>query len=189
MIDRRSFLLSATSAIALQPSASVASSKQIVVTPAASLSDIDRRRHEKYMQMAIDLIEDGPPYGTVIVDQTSDVVVCTGKNRRSRNRIYHGEMDALINCGNENPDIDWTKLTLYTTGEPCPMCMSALVWNRIPRMVYGTSIRKLTEIGLNQIGLASPVVASAAPFYSGEIITGVLGDKTDAIFDEWRANR
>ncbi|MGI9524196.1 MAG: nucleoside deaminase [Hyphomicrobiaceae bacterium] len=188
MFDRRSFLL-ATSALVIWPKAAATAPRQIVVTPAGALSEGDRQRHEKYMQMAIDLIDGGPPHGTVIVDSTSGEVMCTGKNRRSRNRIYHGEMDALINCGNQHPEIDWTKLTVYATGEPCPMCMSALVWNRIPRVVFGTSIRKLTEIGLNQIGLASPVVAGAAPFYGGEIIAGVLGDKTDGMFEAWRLAR
>ncbi|WP_159453979.1 nucleoside deaminase [Roseovarius albus] len=139
--------------------------------------------------MAIDLIDGGPPFGAVIVDHESGEVMCKGRNRGSSNRIYHGEMDAMINCGDEHPQLDWSRLTLYTTGEPCPMCMSAIIWNRIPRVVYATSIRKLTNIGLNQINLDTSTVAGAASFYSGEIISGILKDSTDKMFEDWMASR
>lgn len=186
----RRHLLSATAATVLAADApAMAASRQILVTPADTLSPDARQTHERYMQMAIDVLRDGPPFGAVIVDHDSGEVMCKGRNRGSSNRIYHGEMDAMINCGDAHPDLDWTRLTLYTTGEPCPMCMSAIIWNRIPRMVYGTSVRTLTDIGLNQFTLDSPTVVGAAPFYSGEIISGVLQDRTDKMFADWRAAR
>ncbi|MEM7445185.1 MAG: nucleoside deaminase [Pseudomonadota bacterium] len=165
--------------------------RRIVVTPADALSEQQRRRDERYMEMAIAALEggNGPPFGAVIVDHQTDQVKCSGANRGGHNRLYHGEIDAIINCGNEHPEIDWTRLTLYTTGEPCPMCMSAIVWNRIPRVVYATSIRTLTDIGFPQFTLDSPTVASAAPFYSGEIVSGVLAKRTDPMFKAWLASR
>lgn len=188
MLGRRSLLLAAPALVAYS-AIPAAADRKIVVTQADTLDEAERQRHERYMQMAVDVIDGGPPFGALIVDHTNGNVMCHGSNRGSRNRIYHGEMDAMITCGEEHPEIDWTGLTLYTTGEPCPMCMSAVVWNRIPRVVYATSIEKLKEIGLNQIGLSAPTVAAAAPFYDGEIVTGVLAERTDAMFENWRASR
>ena len=188
-LQRRHLLLSSMAALSAPAAPSFASSRKIIVRSADTLSDEERQSHERYMQIAIDELDGGPPFGAVIVDHESGKIMCKGRNRGSSNRIYHGEMDAMINCGDEHPQLDWNRLTLYTTGEPCPMCMSAIIWNRIPRVVYATSIRKLTDIGLNQINLDTPTVAGAAPFYSGEIISGVLKDRTDKMFEDWRASR
>jgi tRNA(adenine34) deaminase len=186
---RRPLLFGTIAALSARVSPATASSRDVTIKSADALGDEERQRHERYMQMAIDVPGGGPPFGAVIVDNDSGNVMCHGRNPGSRNRIYHGEMVAMINCGDEHPQVDWSRLTLYTTGEPCPMCMSAIIWNRIPKVVYATSIQKLTNIGLNQIGLDTPTVAGAAPFYSGEIISGILQTKTDKLFEEWWASR
>ena len=79
-------------------------------------------------------------------------------------------------------------MTLYTTAEPCPMCMSA-VWSRIPEMVYGTSLDQLIALGSNQFRLDSPTVAAAAPFYSGRIVAGVLAERSNEIYRAWARDR
>lgn len=63
--------------------------------------------------------------------------------------------------------------------------MSAIAWTRIPEVVYGTSIEDLIKLEINQIGLDSPTVAAAAPFYSGRIIGGVLGERADRMYQRW----
>jgi len=69
------------------------------------------------------------------------------------------------------------------------MCMSAIVWLRIPELVYGTSIEELAKLGINQIRLDSPTVAAAAPFYSGRIVGGVLKEHADQLYQGWTASR
>jgi tRNA(Arg) A34 adenosine deaminase TadA len=60
--------------------------------------------------------------------------------------------------------------------------MSALVWARIGGVVYGTSIEKLRQVGIDQILLPATTVIAAAPFYRGEILGHVLESETDALF-------
>ena len=60
--------------------------------------------------------------------------------------------------------------------------MSALAWARIGGVVYGTSIETLRQAGIDQILLPATAVISAAPFYHGEILGGVLASETDALF-------
>jgi guanine deaminase len=73
--------------------------------------------------------------------------------------------------------------TLYTSGEPCPMCMSAILWCGIGRVVYGASIEELaTKIG--QILLTSRTVADAAPFAAISVTGGVLSAEALALFSK-----
>lgn len=164
--------------------------RSIEFIPATALPEAELARHEKYMAMAIDLAEAGPgPFGTVIVDPQADKVVCTGVNQHTVSPILHGEIVAINNCAKIEPRVDWRKLDLYTSAEPCPMCQSAIVWAGISRVIYGTSIDDLVQFGIRQIRLDSPTVSAAASFYSGSIISGVLKTRSDTLYRRWATSR
>jgi len=100
------------------------------------------------MRRAIEVAQSNPrhPFGSVIVDSTSEAIVAEGFNQSSQNPTLHGEMDAINNYASSG-GTNWSRLTLYTTAEPCPMCMSAVLWTGIGCVVYGTSIPTLMELG------------------------------------------
>lgn len=80
------------------------------------------------------------------------------------------------------PAAELAGTALYTTGEPCPMCMSAIIWCGVGRVVFAASIEALaTKIG--QIMLTSRSVAEAAPFARIAITGGVLASEALALFD------
>jgi tRNA(Arg) A34 adenosine deaminase TadA len=162
----------------------------VSVTAAADLPEEERAEHESYMSVALDLVAAGPgPFATVIADRKAGRIVCQGVNNAGESRILHGEIVAILNGAKIEPRLNWRGLTLYTSAEPCPMCMSAIVWHRIPEMVYGTSVDDLIAMGINQFCLDSPAVAAAAPFYGGRIIAGVLKDRADAFYRDWASRR
>jgi tRNA(Arg) A34 adenosine deaminase TadA len=165
--------------------------QSVAFVPAGQLSAEERARHERYMAMALELAEDRPgPFAAVIVDRRTGEVVCRGLNaNRQGNRIQHGEIVAINACAAAKPEIEWRDAVLYTTAEPCPMCMSAIVWTAIPEVVYGTSIETLIGLGINQFRLDSPTVAAAAPFYSARIVGGILAERTDEMYRNWAAER
>ena len=71
--------------------------------------------------------------------------------------------------------------TLYASGEPCPMCMGAIIWCGIGRVVFAASIEQLaTKIG--QIMVTSRQLAEATPFATIEITGGVLAKELLALF-------
>jgi len=80
------------------------------------------------------------PFGAVIVRDGK--VLARGRNlgKRLRDPTAHGEMVAIRNFLAVHGPERLTGATLYTSGESCPMCMGAIVWCGISRVVYGASI-------------------------------------------------
>ena len=148
------------------------------------LSAISLLLHQQAMQLAIAAARANRffPFGAVIVRAADRQVMATGVNNGSANPTLHGEIVAINDYVARHGNRGWEEVILYTTGEPCPMCMAALAWTRISGIVYGTSIEKLCQFGIDQILIPASAVIAAAPFYRGEILGPVLDDETDALF-------
>jgi tRNA(adenine34) deaminase len=137
---------------------------------------------EHFMRMAIaEAARADFPFGAVIV--RDDDVLSKGRNlpRTTNDPTAHGEMVAIRRFIAVRPAAELQGTTLYTSGEPCPMCMSAILWCGIGRVVFAASIDELaTKLG--QIMLTSRAVADAAPFATVAITGGVLSAEALALF-------
>jgi tRNA(Arg) A34 adenosine deaminase TadA len=89
--------------------------------------------HEFYMRRTIELAANvpEPSFGALIVDRGSGKILSEGWNKSSINPTFHGEIDAINQLVLSNPGIDCSKLVLYSTAEPCPMCQGAILWSGI----------------------------------------------------------
>ena len=152
--------------------------------PSLSLSAIPLSDHEQAMRLAIAAARANPlfPFGAVIVRAADRQLMASGVNKGNTNPILHGEIVAINDYVGRHGNHKWDEVILYTTGEPCPMCMSALAWARIGGVVYGTSIKRLQQLGIDQILLPATAIISAAPFYRSEILGEILVSETDALF-------
>ena len=99
---------------------------------------------EKFMQQAIDLsIENvangGGPFGAVIVKDGK--VIATGTNRVTANcdPTAHAEVSAIRNACSKLQDFKLTGCAVYSSCEPCPMCLSALYWAGVEKIFYGNT--------------------------------------------------
>ncbi|HEY8126811.1 MAG TPA: nucleoside deaminase [Methylocystis sp.] len=141
-----------------------------------------RPEDEGFMRMAIAEAAKGDfPFGAVVVREGK--VVSTGRNLGVTNNdpTAHGEMVAIRRFVADNPAKELQGATLYTSGEPCPMCMGAIIWCGMGRVVYAASIEQL-EKRIGQIMITSRAVAEAAPFLTVEITGGVLSAEALALF-------
>ena len=98
----------------------------------------------QFMQMAIDLsIENvangGGPFGAVIV--RNGEVLATGTNRVTANNdpTAHAEVSAIREACKKMQNFKLEGCVCYTSCEPCPMCLSALYWAGVSRIVYGNT--------------------------------------------------
>ena len=141
---------------------------------------------EYYMQMAINLAKKTPkaPFAAIIVDNATGKVWSEGLNESQNNPTFHGEMVAINHCISKHPNVDWSKVTLYTTAEPCSMCQSAIVWAKIPRVVFSTSLEYLTSHGWDQINIHASEINHKSAFYKGTITGGILAKRSHILFDK-----
>ncbi|HXY57682.1 MAG TPA: nucleoside deaminase [Methylocystis sp.] len=141
-----------------------------------------RAEDEKFMRLAIGEAAQGDyPFGAVIV--RGGEVAAKGRNlgRTTRDPTAHAEMVAIRNFVASGRSPEFPEATIYASGEPCPMCMSAIVWCGMKRVVFAASIEELsTRIG--QIRLTSHTIAEAAPFETVAITGGVLSQEAMALF-------
>lgn len=144
--------------------------------------------HVRYMRRAIELAGNVPnaPFGAVIVDMQTGLIVAEGWNQTSVNPTWHGEIDAINRMVLSGSGIETKQLALYTTAEPCPMCQAAILWAGIELVVFGTSIRSLQRFGWRQIEISADEVVRRSPAWKCTVIGGVLEQECDALFE--RAN-
>jgi tRNA(adenine34) deaminase len=145
------------------------------------LPDLD---HEHFMQLAIDAGKKIPacPFGSVVVNMQTKQVVAEGWVRVEKNPIWHGEMTAIYNCPDVDKGFDWKQVCLYTTGESCPMCQSAIIWTGMPLVVYGSSMPFLQSQGFGEIDIRAKTVIEASRKGKCKIIGGVLEKQCNQLF-------
>ena len=90
---------------------------------------------------------EGGPFGSVIVKDGK--VVGKGHNQVVLNNdaTCHGEMQAIRNASKNLGTFDLSGCEIYTTGEPCPMCLGAILWANISKVYYGCNIIDTEDIG------------------------------------------
>ena len=135
-----------------------------------------------FMRMAIEEARLADfPFGAVIV--RDGAVMARGRNlgRTNQDPTAHGEMDAIRKCLAEHGPATLRGSTLYTSGEPCAMCMGAILWCHVERLVFAASVTQLAT-KIDQIMLSSAEVAAKAPFAPISITGGVLADEAMALF-------
>lgn len=107
----------------------------------------------KFMRMAIKEAEkgiiknDGGPFGTVIVRDNKVIAKAHNEVVKKSDPTCHGEMEAIRKACKKLNSFDLSNCELYTTGEPCPMCLGAILWANIDKVYYGCNINDTKIIG------------------------------------------
>ncbi|MCR6654350.1 MAG: nucleoside deaminase [Opitutus sp.] len=111
--------------------------------------------HENYMREAIRLAEQGMrggrggPFGCVVVRRGE--IVGRGNNRvtSTNDPTAHAEVVAIRDACAKLGTFQLDDCELYTSCEPCPMCLSAIYWARIPSIFYGNTRTDAAAIGFD----------------------------------------
>jgi tRNA(adenine34) deaminase len=156
------------------------------VNAGAAFDSIEREAHERSMRLAIAVARRNPrfPFGAVIVRAADGGLLAEGLNDAWHNPVLHGEIVCMNAYVEAHGNAGWDTAVLYTTAEPCTMCISALIWARIAGVVYASPLATVTRWagGTPGIAIDARQVVAAAPAFRGGLLGGVLRTETDALF-------
>ena len=105
---------------------------------------------KRAIELSIQNIKDnGGPFGCVIVKENK--IISEGINRVTFNNdpTAHAEIIAIRNACEKLNTFNLEKCELYTSCEPCPMCLSAIYWSHIDKIYYGNSRSDASKIGFD----------------------------------------
>jgi guanine deaminase len=98
--------------------------------------------HETFLQQAIQLATDnvdsgeGGPYGAVIVKDNRVIAASSNKVTSTIDPTAHAEVMAIRVACKQLNDFRLNGCVLYTSCEPCPMCLGAIYWARLDKVYY-----------------------------------------------------
>ena len=107
-----------------------------------------------YMEEAIKEAEvgtknqDGGPCGVVIVDKEGNIIAKEHNQViKTNNPTAHAEINAIRSACKKLGTKDLKDCIMYSTCEPCPMCLSAIIWSNIKIVYYGSTRKDAASIG------------------------------------------
>ena len=146
-------------------------------------------KHEDFMRRAIALAVEnvkngGGPFGAVIVRDGE--IVATGANRVTPDNdpTAHAEVNAIRAACTKLGTFDLSGCVIYTSCEPCPMCLGAIYWAHIDKIYYGANQHDAAEVNFDDSfiyrELELPVDKRRKP------VANILHDEALAPFNLWR---
>ena len=146
---------------------------------------------EAYMRLAIQKTREGiaagqSPFGSVIV-QGGNVIAATHNTVwRDGDPTAHAEVNCIRQAARELKTIALRGCTLFSTTEPCPMCLSAIHWAKVDRVVFGATIDDAADAGFSELHV--PATSLAEMGRSPLVVEGgLLREECAALFDQFRA--
>lgn len=115
----------------------------------------EEEKHASFMRMAIELSEEnvasglGGPFGAVVV-RDGQVIAKSGNRVTSTNDpTAHAEVSAIRLACTALETFDLSGCVIYTSCEPCPMCLSAIYWARIGTIYFANTKTDAAQIGFD----------------------------------------
>ena len=109
---------------------------------------------QEYFEYAINeanfgvINNEGGPFGAVVVNKNGKIIgVGHNKVLKNNDPTAHAEVMAIRDACKTLNTYDLTDCKIYSTSEPCPMCLSAIIWSNIKEIYYGTDRLEVSKIG------------------------------------------
>ena len=145
-------------------------------------------RNEDFMRLAIELAVEnikngGGPFGAVIVKDGA--VVATGANRVTANNdpTAHAEVCAIRAACTKLGTFDLSGCVIYTSCEPCPMCLGAIYWAHIDKIYYGANQLDAANVDFDDSFIYREL--ELTPDKRNKPVENILHDEAQAPFRAW----
>jgi len=115
----------------------------------------NKEQHEDFMRMAVELSVQnvsecvGGPFGAVVVKDGKVVAKSANKVTSTNDPTAHAEVSAIRLACTALNTFDLSGCVIYTSCEPCPMCLGAIYWSRIETIYYANTKADAAHIGFD----------------------------------------
>jgi tRNA(Arg) A34 adenosine deaminase TadA len=118
---------------------------------------------ENFMKLAIDeailnIDRGGGPFGAIIVKDGRIISCCGNRVTRDNDPTAHAEILAIREASAVLGTWDLSDCEIYTSCEPCPMCLGAIYWARIPSIFYGANRDDAKKAGFDDSDIYNEMI-------------------------------
>lgn len=143
-----------------------------------------------YMEMAVKKAREGvdggqSPFGAIVVKNGKIVSSSHNTVWRDGDPTAHAEVNAIRQASAALKSIDLSGTVMYTTCEPCPMCLTAIHWAKIDRVVYGATIADADGAGFTELTIAAKEMVRLGGS-SLKVDSGLLQKECAELFRYWQ---
>lgn len=147
------------------------------------------KNHEGFMRVAIEhsinnVKENGGPFGAIIVKD--DKIIARGVNQVTLNNdpTAHAEINAIRAAAAKLGTFDLKGCVIYSSCEPCPMCLGAIYWARLDKLYFANTQQDAMAIDFDDSFIYKELML---PIEKRKIPTiQILGDEAIIAFNMWR---
>jgi len=143
----------------------------------------------EFMQRAIDLSDEsvktgGGPFGAVIVKAGKIIAEASNSVTKENDPTGHAEINAIRKAASLLKDFDLEGCEIYSSCEPCPMCLGAIYWAHLDRLYFANTQADAAEIGFDDQFIYEEI---EKPFVQRKLKTAqLMRDKALKVFSNWK---
>lgn len=147
---------------------------------------------QEFMRRAIQLsIESvkhgGGPFGAVIVKEGKIIAEAANRVTLDNDPTAHAEVNAIRQAARSLGRFDLSGCDIYTSCEPCPMCLGAIYWAHLNHIYYGCNRRDAADAGFDDEFIYQEL--SLAPAERQKMMEVLLPDESLAAFRMWKEKK
>jgi len=129
----------------------------------------------------------GGPFGAVIVKDGKIVAEASNRVTLDNDPTAHAEVNAIRQAARSLGRFDLSGCDIYTSCEPCPMCLGAIYWARIDHIYYGCNRKDAADAGFDDDFIYREL--SLAPADRKKVMEVLLPEESMAAFRMWKEKK
>jgi guanine deaminase len=154
--------------------------------------NMESEKQEAFMREAIRLsvenVESGKggPFAALVVKEGKIIARGVNQVTNSNDPTAHAEVVAIRNACNELGSFQLTGCEIYTSCEPCPMCLGAIYWARPDKLFFANTKENAAEIAFDDLFIYEEI---ARPLHERKLYTRqLLADEAMEAFEKWKTS-
>ena len=137
------------------------------------------------IQLSVENVRSGKggPFGAVVAKEGSIIAEGVNQVTSSNDPTAHAEVLAIRHACQKLGDFELKGCELYTSCEPCPMCLAAIYWARLARVYFGNLAEDASKVGFDDSFIYREIVQ---PYAQRRIpMIQMMREEALAAFREW----